>query len=266
MYRLRTIKTVLLVSLSVWLTACLFENNTDSNTSWYRDSDGDGYGNPDVLLQTVDQPNRYVSDNTDCNDDNFEINPGMEEWLNNVDDNCNSLIDENLVKYLFVSSALYSGNLGGLDAADTKCQELADTSALIPRGNFRAWISNSTQSADINMGGPRGIPIHRVDGVLIANGLSDLEDGSLTAPINRDENGLLVSGALVWTGTNYDGERMGGDFCSEWSSSSNTNYGLYGISDNTDSYWSAAGSGTCDNKFHLYCLSIAADWQLDRLP
>jgi len=58
------------------------------------DSDGDGYGNKDVRTQSCTQPLGYVADDTDCNDSNSKINPAAVESCNELDDDCNDLIDD----------------------------------------------------------------------------------------------------------------------------------------------------------------------------
>ncbi len=62
--------------------------------TYYLDGDNDGFGDPDIEMLACDQPAGYVLDNSDCDDSNNTIYPGAQELCNNVDDDCNGLIDD----------------------------------------------------------------------------------------------------------------------------------------------------------------------------
>ncbi|MCX6747189.1 MAG: MopE-related protein [Candidatus Pacearchaeota archaeon] len=77
------------------------DNDCDGQTdegvkiTYYKDADADGYGNPSITIQACSAPAGYVTDKTDCNDNNLAIHPNAIEVCNNqVDDNCNGLKDE----------------------------------------------------------------------------------------------------------------------------------------------------------------------------
>ena len=64
-------------------------------TNWYKDADGDGYGDPEVV-QVGDQPDStWVEDNTDCDDDpvnGVAINPEANELnTDQIDSDCDGV-------------------------------------------------------------------------------------------------------------------------------------------------------------------------------
>ncbi|MCP4258157.1 MAG: prepilin-type N-terminal cleavage/methylation domain-containing protein [Planctomycetes bacterium] len=74
------------------------DNNCDGQvdegvkTTFYEDFDNDGYGNSAVSTQACEQPSGYVTDSTDCDDNDDSVNPGETETAyNGIDDDCNPL-------------------------------------------------------------------------------------------------------------------------------------------------------------------------------
>ena len=61
------------------------DDSINPGTTWYADSDGDGFGDSETTLSQCDQPEGYVLDNTDCNDTDETINPNT-TWYADTDD------------------------------------------------------------------------------------------------------------------------------------------------------------------------------------
>jgi hypothetical protein len=64
------------------------------NLTYYRDQDGDGFGNNSITQVACSQPAGFVLNNTDCNDNNASVNPNGTEACNGIDDDCDTVVDE----------------------------------------------------------------------------------------------------------------------------------------------------------------------------
>ena len=70
-------------------------NGAVDTTTFYLDDDGDGFGDNNEPTQSCSLPGGYAENNSDCDDNNPNINPAATEICNNSDDDCNNQIDDN---------------------------------------------------------------------------------------------------------------------------------------------------------------------------
>ena len=69
--------------------------------TWYTDADGDGYGDPATAEVACDAPSGSVSDDTDCDDDDEEVNPGATEVCDAIDNDCDATtLEDGMVTYV----------------------------------------------------------------------------------------------------------------------------------------------------------------------
>ncbi len=62
--------------------------------TFYRDVDGDGYGNPFVVDRRCFEGDGYVQNSDDCNDSDVEVHPAAVELCDSIDNDCDMLVDD----------------------------------------------------------------------------------------------------------------------------------------------------------------------------
>lgn len=96
-------------------------------TTYYQDSDSDGYGSASNPTQACSLPTGYATNSTDCNDTRNDVNPGKSEVCDGADNNCNTQIDEG-VKSTFYQDA----DSDGYGNANVSTQACAAPAGYVP--------------------------------------------------------------------------------------------------------------------------------------
>ena len=141
-------------------------------------------------------------------------------------------------KIVFITSestngAIIEGLSSGIAAADAICNRLAGAAGLdMTNGTYLAWLSDNVTSPDQRFT-KATVPYVLTTGTKVADNYADLTDGSLDAPIDREED-QTPAGLDAWTGTLANGTRdpLGGfnTRCSEWTfGTAATQTGLEGV-------------------------------------
>lgn len=162
----------------------------------------------------------------------------------------------NGVLKIFVTSASYfSTAIGSLSNADALCQSQAGL--LGYDGSYKALLSDETTSAKDRL--TITYPIIRAsDGVVVA--ATNLWSGTL-------DNAIGTGGVDVWTGTKTDGTKDTGNTCTSWTSASgpafvgkaDKTFGGDGRFDYENHSWIHTGNYgntpfSCSAQWRLYCL------------
>jgi hypothetical protein len=164
---------------------------------------------------------------------------------------------------VFVTSTTVSGSSPNLSTYNTFVNSVAATSTLPGVSNllWRAIASalNQIPAIPARTNAMVSAPVYLVDGTtLVATGYSDLWDGSILNPINKDQNGAdVVSGTQVWTGcANADGTPANfptGPFYRCLGST--VAYAQFGLVGSTDSQWINSGELPFGNANRMYAVS-----------
>ncbi|MCM2343552.1 MAG: hypothetical protein NDJ24_03250 [Alphaproteobacteria bacterium] len=162
--------------------------------------------------------------------------------------------NETGTRRIFVSEA-GSGNIGGVGAADARCQ--AEVDAIGLGGTWIALVSevNSATNQPALRMDFNWDTLTNMNGQTVATDWNDLWDGSIGNTINYDEVGALVStNTAVYTGTATTGvPGATSRDCSNWLTSSTLFTGSTGLLTATNSAWIANTTPNCSTTARLYC-------------
>lgn len=76
---------------------CNGEVDEGIQSIFYRDADGDGYGDPLISSRSCTSPAGYVKNNADCNDQDNTVFPDAPELCDGKDNNCDGITDEGCI-------------------------------------------------------------------------------------------------------------------------------------------------------------------------
>jgi cysteine-rich repeat protein len=176
------------------------------------------------------------------------------------DDLCSSTCQKT-ARIVFVSSELYTGNLGGLAGADAKCTALAQAAGL--DGKFYAWLSAGATGPTTRFE-QSTLPYVLPTGEQVASDWDDLVSGGpLSHAIDVTETGgpapvpaqsCAPGKPTVWTNTLQSGAVWNASGCTAWTGIGDV--ARLGHAKATNLAWTKfceGQAGTCGWKAALYC-------------
>lgn len=108
------------------------------STTYYLDSDGDGYGYPASQSKACSQPAGYVTSKTDCNDSDSAISPSATEICDGLDNDCDKSTDEGVTTRFYLDGD--GDGYGNARKYKSGCWQ--------PAG----YVTNKTDCNDLNAG------------------------------------------------------------------------------------------------------------------
>ncbi|MEE2752113.1 MAG: MopE-related protein [Myxococcota bacterium] len=148
------------------------EEGAEDAATWYRDADGDGFGNGENTRVLCEQPSGYLADGSDCDDLDAEVSPEGVESCNGLDDDCDGEIDgENALGVTPWYADTDGDGFGDAAVSQMNCEATS------------GYVADSTDCDDTNAA------VHP-EAVEICSGLDDNCDGSA--------DGADAVGATPW--------------------------------------------------------------------
>ena len=162
------------------------DGNTDESSSldassWYADSDGDGYGGSSLLSVACTAPFGGTSNALDCDDTNAAIHPGADEYCDGVDNDCDGTSDEDDAvdaNWWYVDA---DGDGYGSDTGANACS--------LPSG----YADNTLDCDDTDSGSTNNTVDADCDGTLTAEDCNDSDAASTIVATDADCDGTITA-------------------------------------------------------------------------
>ena len=157
-------------------------------STYYEDSDGDGYGDLSTALQACTQPAGLITDFSDCDDSSADVYPGAVEICDELDNDCDTLVDDEDDSLDATTGTVFYMDMDG----DGEGDPLFETAACIMPENT---VNNNTDcddsDASFNTADADG------DGLTtcgdLANNLRDCDDDDADiGALDADEDGYVA--------------------------------------------------------------------------
>ena len=89
---------------------------------WYTDSDGDGYGDDNLVTDACSPTDTEVAAGGDCDDTDPAVNPGAAEVCDDLDNDCDASVDEDLAQIWYADED--GDGVGTDDSATEDCSPI----------------------------------------------------------------------------------------------------------------------------------------------
>jgi hypothetical protein len=172
---------------------------------------------------------------------------------------------------LFLSSQLFTGDMGSRTGADLACQTMATNAGFSHPERFLAVLADSQGSPNTFLAGDAsGLPYIAPSGLILAASYQALIALGPGLGITTTETGEMVSGERVWTNVNG----LGGAYllepeytCADWTSADASllaRVGLNAVGPNElmqwqeQHHWVSYAMKECSEAFRIYCVETPA--------